>query len=195
MGDHDGANVKYGDINENVIKLNPSTTKIIHLVRLNIFDTVVSKCLNASKKSWGGNAHIYKKKEEYSLNATVVYSAHNATKEFHEKNRPKSAFIPPNHVKYMMDKTAKSIAAAHTSLKPYGQNVLTVAYEDLTSNEHEAHEINPEVGKQICDFLSVPYEKLCPATLRVNFIKNEDYIENYDEIRSLKRTIPRELIF
>jgi len=195
---NEGANIKYGQIKHNVTRMDPTNNKIIHLVRINLLDTVISNLLNKQKQKWGLHSHVYLTDDQYPKNCSIKHFRTNATEHFFEQNRPKTIRLDKGQISGLLRETESDIRRNIQNLKPYSKNVLTVFYEDLIPTASEANQINEKIGQQICEFLNVENEKLYPATLKTKDIwaprKYENFIENYNDIKLLEKKFPRKAI-
>ena len=177
LGPNEGCNVKYNQIS-NILSLSPEKNKIIHLVRTNILNTVVSDLINKSKKRWGIEAHIYKEDNQTYKNSI--------SEKDYRARYPEKINIPTQIVKSHYNKIKNNIMLNHAALLEYSENVLTVHYEDLLGNSNQVEDhLNPEAISKICNFLEISNKHILTVGTKKTGKNLKKFVENYKDLQHL----------
>ena len=192
LNENEGINIKYPHLAPGEITSLADSYKIIHLVRTNVFQTAISNYINDNKaQTKTPTAHIFSKNE--NLYYITKQDKHDrqipkANRQSHKNIETDKIIVDYNYVKDAMYRIHNNINKQIEYLNGH-PNVLTLTYEDLTSNGNDITTLDSDISTQLCDFLGVTrYDMYC-TTMKVNDNRYEKYIANWEELQSLRELI------
>lgn len=192
LNDKEGINVKYPHLQPGKIKDYADQYKIIHLIRTNVFHTAISNFINDNKElTKTPTAHIFSEnKDLYYLTNQEKHDKQvpKANRRYHKDIEKDKIYVDVNFVMKSMQYIHQQVNDQLDILRDH-TNVLTLTYEELTSNDTDIKKLDTSFSNKICNFLEVePYE-MYTSTMKVNNSKYEKYVSNWDELKQLKKMI------
>ena len=192
INNNEGINVKYSHLKSNEILEYVDQYKIIHLIRTNVFHTAISNFINDNKQSTKTpTAHIFSKNE--NLYYLTKQEKHDnqvpmAKRQFHKDIEKDKIHVDSNVIFNSMKNIHKEV---NNELQILGthKNVLTLTYEELTSNDTDIKYLDNNLSNKICNFLEVDNHEMYATTMKVNNSNYEKYISNWHELKPLKQMI------
>lgn len=193
LNNNEGINVKYPHLKYGEIKNYLNDYKIIHLIRLNVFNTAISNYINDNKeRTKTPTAHIFStdKLEDDNLYYLTKEDKHNrqfpqANVESHKDIDRDKIFVDKRYVEENMKNIHSQIQHQMDVLGNH-TNLLTLTYEDLSGGDKNVEDLNSDISKNICKFLDVDFEDMYSTTIKVNNSNYEKYISNWDNLKQLK---------
>lgn len=192
INDKEGINVKYPHLQPGEIIKYANEYKIIHLIRTNIFHTAISNFINDNKTlTKTPTAHIFSENKNLYYLTDYNQNKHDkqvslSNKKYHKDIEKDKIDINVNDIKMYMYFIHQQIHSQLQLLKNHS-NVLTLTYEQITSNDTDVKQLNNTICNDICNFLNVDFHNMYPTTMKVNNSNYEKYISNWDELKQIKQ--------
>ena len=192
LNNNEGINVKYPHLKPGQICDYLDDYKIIHLIRTNVFHTAISNYINDNKEATKTpTAHIFSKNENlYYLTKQDKHDRQlsKANKESHKNIDSDKIHVDVNYVMSSMQQIHQQVTSQLNMLSNH-KNVLTLTYEELTSDDNDVKNLDISLCDTICKFLNVKSHNMYATTMKVNNSQYEKYISNWEDLSQLKQMI------